>query len=285
VTNLSRYRRARQIVWDVLDGDPTTAPAARWIDLALLGLIVANVIAVVIGTVPSVERLAGRWFTRFEVFSVAVFSLEYALRLWSAPAWPAYAKPVLGRLRYVCTPLAIVDLLAILPFYLGLGSDLRILRVFRAFRLLRIAKLGRYLLALRLIGSILHEKRRELMAVALALLVLLLVASSILFYVEHDAQPDKFASIPDAMWWGIATMTTVGYGDVYPVTGLGRFVAGALAVVGIAFFALPAAIITAGFLTHVTPANNVGTPSSGAADTFATCPHCGHRLDEDGAGP
>ncbi len=121
------------------------------------------------------------------------------------------------------------------------------------------------------------------MAVGLALLALLWVASSILYYVQSDGQPDKFASIPDAMWWGIATMTTVGYGDVYPVTAAGRLVAGILAVVGIAFFALPAAIITSGFLTHVAPAASSGTTSSVARGMLTSCPHCGGQLEGGGA--
>jgi voltage-gated potassium channel len=280
---VSWYRQAQQLAWDILDGDATTAPSAKWIDVALLWLIVANVLAVVLGTVRSIEETASGWLSAFELFSVGVFTLEYLLRLWSAPASPAYRNPVLGRLRYAATPMALIDLLAVLPFFAGLTVDLRVLRVFRAFRLLRLAKLGRYLVAFRLIGSVVHEKRRELAAVGLALIALLLTASSILYYVEHDAQPDKFASIPDAMWWGIATMTTVGYGDVYPVTPSGRVVAGALAVVGIAFFALPAAIVTTGFLTHITP--SAESPSRQLPANQIICPHCGGALEISGVAP
>jgi voltage-gated potassium channel len=123
-----------------------------------------------------------------------------------------------------------------------------------------------------------HDKRRELVAVGLALLALLLAASSVLYYVEHDAQPEKFTSIPDAMWWGIATMTTVGYGDVYPVTAAGRMVAGLLAVVGIAFFALPAAIVTTGFLERMGPPGTVSPTVAPASAHELTCPHCGATI-------
>jgi voltage-gated potassium channel len=174
----------------MLDGDPSTLLSARWIDVALLSLIVANVIAVVLGTVPSVQQAAGIWLDRFELVSVSVFSIEYGLRLWSAPGRPEYADPFWGRLRYAVTPLALADLAAILPFYVTVGSaDLRIIRVFRVLRLLRLAKPGRYLSAFRLIGSVFYEKRGELAAVAMSLIIVLLVASSLLYFIEQNAQP------------------------------------------------------------------------------------------------
>ena len=171
--------------------------------------------------------------------------------------------------------LAIVDLLAILPFYLALapfpGVDDVDLRIFRAVRLLaRVARLGRYSSGVRTLLRVIEDKRSELVTVVLLLLVLLVMASSLMFFAEKEAQPDKFANIPQAMWWSIITLTTVGYGDVFPVTVGGRIVAGVIAIVGIGLFALPAGILGSGFLEEI----------QSRTSAIRVCPHCGEEIQE-----
>ena len=175
-----------------------------------------------------------------------------------------------ARLKFMMSPLAIFDLMAILPFYVVLfnlpGIDLRFVRAARLVG--RAARLGRYSSGIRTLGLVLQAKRDELFSVVVVLLLLLLLASSMVFYAENGTQPEKFSSIPETMWWGIITITTVGYGDVYPVTILGRILAGAMAVLGIGLFALPAGILGSGFIQEVQQ----------RPERESICPHCGERI-------
>ncbi len=224
--------------------------AGRVVDWAILLLIAVNVLAVMLETVdPILERFGG-FFHVLELVSVAVFTVEYVARIWSAVEEEGYERPITGRLRYASRFLVVIDLLAILPFYLtalGVGVDLRFLRALRLVRLFRLIKLARYSDALERFVEVLRERREKLVIAASANLMLLVVASSAMYIVEHPAQPEVFPSIPETMWWGVITLTTVGYGDVVPVTGLGQLVGAVVAVLGIGMFALPAALIATGF--------------------------------------
>lgn len=230
-----------------------------WFDIFLISLISLNVVAIVIESVESIRQEYAAFFYNFELFSVFFFSAEYVLRLWTANEYPQYQRPVLGRLRYAVTPMAIVDLLAILPFYLPLiGLDLRFVRMMRLFRLFRLFKLARYVKALRIIINVFEEKKEELFISIIFTIFLLLFTSTFMYYVENEAQPDNFSSIPQTMWWGIATLTTVGYGDVYPVTTFGKLLGGAIAILGIGLFALPAGILASGFSEHLAKSKEEG---------------------------
>src|SRR5262249_42092093 len=153
-------------------------------------------------------------FWDFEVFSVIVFTIEYITRLWVCTLNPKYASPVWGRLRYIFSFMGLVDLLAILPFYIPMviRMDLRFLRALRLFRLFRVFKVERYWKSLHLLSKVLKEKRAELLMTLFAIFISLIIASSLMYYVENEAQPKVFSSIPAAMWWGVTTLTTVGYG-------------------------------------------------------------------------
>jgi voltage-gated potassium channel len=171
------------------------------------------------------------------------------------------------------TPLALVDLLSVLPFYLPfVGVDLRSLRAVRLFRVFRIVKLGRYSKALNLLGRVLVSRKAELVMTIFALLVLMVLASSLMYFAEHDAQPESFSSIPAAMWWAVATLSTVGYGDIYPVTFAGKLLAAVVAVLGIGMFALPAGLLGSAFVEEIQR-----TPTGPQR-----CPHCGEELSEKG---
>lgn len=208
-------------------------------------------------------------FRAFEVFSVAVFTVEYVGRSWSAVAAPGYEGPITGPLAFASRPLLIVDLLAILPSSLGalgVGADLRFLRALRLIRLLRLFKLARYSESMQAFAIVLRKKKPDLVITLFANVLLLIVASSVVYYVEHDVQPEAFSSIPQTTWWGIATLTTVGYDDVTPVTPLGQFFGTITAVLGIGLFALPASILASGFI-------------EAAGQVTYECPHCGEEFD------
>ena len=264
--------RIQRRIYELLEVAHPDDTASRVTDLFLFVLIALNVVAVIIETVESVATRYATAFHYFEMFSVAVFTVEYVLRLWTCVADRRYARPLTGRLRFAGSWHAIVDVLAILPFYLPmiLPIDLRVIRALRFFRLLRFLKLSRYSESMRIFGKVLRSERSELMVALFVAGVLLVLGSSFLYLVEHEAQPDVFSSIPAAMWWGVATLTTVGYGDVYPITPLGRFLGAIVAVMGIGMFALPAGILASGF------AREMGK----RRDEPEVCPHCGEPIDE-----
>jgi len=242
----------RRRVFAILESAKAGDVQSRWFDIVMVSLIVLNVTAAILESVDLVGNAFGRAFFWFELVSVAVFSVEYLARVWSAVEHEhgRYAQPILGRLRFMLHPLTLIDLLAILPFYLSMlvTLDLRFLRV---FRILRVFKLTRYSPAIEMLGRVVHNERQALGASATIMLVLLLFSSSMLYVVERDAQPVAFADIPTAMWWGIATLTTVGYGDVAPITPLGKLLGGMVTVLGMVMYALPTGILATGFAQEI----------------------------------
>ncbi len=259
-------RRVHEILSIAKNGDTTS----RVFDFALLILIILNMLAVILESVESLHFAYVAWFNAFEIFSVAVFTVEYLLRMWSCVEDSRYKAFATGRARFAVSPLALVDLLAILPFYLSFISfDLRIIRILRIFRLLRVVKAARYSKTLRIFIKVLARAKTELLFTLFLMGILLLVSSSLMYFAEHEAQPAAFSSIPAAMWWSIATLTTVGYGDIYPVTGLGKLLASFIAIFGIGMFALPTGVLGAAFLEEVRSGRKL-----------SHCPHCGKALGD-----
>lgn len=246
--------RIRQRLYEIIEAAKPGDRASRIFDLFLVVIIVLNVCAVVVSTVPSISGCIQRFLDWFEIVSVILFSIEYLLRIWTAVQSSRFRDPIAGRIKYVFSPIALIDLLAILPFYLPLliPIDLRFLRALRLFRLLRLLKMGRYSTAMQTVSAVMKKKRYELVMTFMILSVLLVISSGLMYFVENETQPDKFGSIPETMWWSICTLTTVGYGDVFPVTPLGKLCAGFIALLGIGMFALPAGILASGFDQELT---------------------------------
>lgn len=242
----------RKRIYDVIESSDPEDWKGKWFDDCMIVLIVTNVVAVVLETVESLSVAYKTFFDVFELFSVAVFSIEYVLRIWTAVESEdnRFRPPVAGRVRYSMTWLALIDAIAILPFYLEafLSVDLRFMRV---FRLLRLLKLTRYSAALQTLGAAVHGQRRVLGAALMIIVTLLVFASSIIYLLENEAQPEAFASIPEAMWWGLATLTTVGYGDVTPISAAGKVFGAFIMVLGIGMFALPAGILATAFANEL----------------------------------
>ena len=235
----------RENVYHILERSIRADKAGHLVDIALIILISINVISVTLETVDWVYAKYAVWFNAIEVVSVAVFTIEYLLRVWSCVEVDPEQSAFKQRLKYIISPLAIIDLIAFAPFYLAFFfvMDLRFLRV---LRLLRIFKLTRYSTAMIMLMDVFREEANAFFAGMFILLVLLVLAASGAYLVEHNAQPEKFGSIPDAMWWAIATLTTLGYGDVTPVTPLGKLFGACVAVTGIGMAALPAGILASG---------------------------------------
>ncbi|MGF1477221.1 MAG: cyclic nucleotide-gated ion channel [Geminicoccaceae bacterium] len=242
------WNERRRQLHRLLEDDEAVKPGPDWLDLILMALIAVSVTSSILETVEPLAAAYGAWFAAIEITATLAFTLEYVARVWVAIEDRAgrYKRPFMGRLRYMVTPLAVIDLLAILPFYLGffLDGNLTFLRV---FRLLRLLKITRYSPALALFEVVLFNERRALFSALSVMVLLLILISSGVYLAEHQAQPQAFASVPHAMWWGVATLTTVGYGDVIPVTALGRLMGGLASMLGIGMFALPAAILGAAF--------------------------------------
>jgi len=266
----------RRRVWEVVEVAGDGDRVSRAFDVSILSLIFLNVLAVVFGSVESIHARWGAVLDGFEVFSVAVFTAEYVARLWSCTVDSRFEGGIRGRLHFALKPLSLIDLAAVAPFYLPfVGVDLRSLRALRLLRLARVAKVGRYYSSLALIKRVFRAKKEELVLTTVLMGLLLIISSSLLYYVENPAQPEVFSSIPATMWWAIATLTTVGYGDMYPVTVLGKVLAGSIAVLGIGMFALPTGIIGAGFVEEIQKSKQ----------SCERCPHCGRELTNPGVNP
>ena len=241
----------RRTVFRLLNPAEAEDRASRIVDLSLVALIICSVLSVILESIPAVERSFSAELYWFEIFTISVFSVEYLLRVWSSVEEfdRAEQQPVASRLRFMVTFHAIIDLLAILPFYLltfGLLGNVD-MRFLRAFRLLRVLKLTRYFATLNLLIVAVRENGRALGAAFLILLTTMLFAASGMYYFERLSQPDDFGSIPAAMWWAFATLTTVGYGDVTPITVGGKIFGALITVVGIGMVALPTSILATGY--------------------------------------
>ena len=256
----------RRRLYLILDPTEKGHIVERIFELMLIILIILNILVIVISSIKEIHNEYQLEFYIFEICSVVLFSIEYIARVYSIVENIKYKNPVLGRLRYLSTPMAIIDLLAILPFYLTfLPIDLRFLRIFRLMGLFRMFKIARYMHALNMFRRVLQERKEQLVLSIIFILFILVIISTVMFYVEREAQPDKFTSIPATMWWGIATLTTVGYGDMVPITALGKILGGMFAITGVGLLALPAGILSSGFFEFL------HTPRS----KKHTCPHCG----------
>ena len=246
----TRYEEIQVNVLRILEPATLGDRTSRIWDISLFSLVVLNLIAVALESVPAFQSNYGNWLYNFELFSVIVFSFEYIARVWSAPAKREIDltnSPLKARVRYIFSFYGLIDLVAILPFYIQAffpGLDLRVLR---ALRLLRILKLNHYNSALDdLFGAIVEEKK-SFMTTLYIFSVAFVLSSSLIYYAEHKVQPEAFRSIPDAMYWSIITLTTVGYGDVSPITVFGKSIAAITAIFGVVVVALLTGIVANAF--------------------------------------
>lgn len=266
------YKATKQKVHSLLH--PEIVGEGRWdkiINIFIIVLIILNVTAVMLETVPTIDAPLRKFFNDFDLVSVIIFTIEYIMRVWSSNHDPRY-KGRFGRLKYMVSFAALIDLLAILPFYVHVfvGLDLRVLRILRLMRFFRLFRLTAYTRATRLVVNVFKSRANELILAFILTSFLVIIASCLVYFAEHNAQPQKFSSIPATIWWAVVTLTTVGYGEMYPITVLGKVFTIIILLAGVALLALPAGIITTGFIEELRKSKKP-----------TTCPHCGKPLEEE----
>jgi voltage-gated potassium channel len=267
----------RQKLYAVIDESNKESWAGRAFDFFIVGLITSNIVAIILESFAEIRQTYGQELYYFEVFSVAIFTIEYALRLVTADLKYPHKKKLGSTFSFIKSPLALIDLFAILPTYLPLifPIDLRFIRILRLLRIARLFKINRYSKSLKLIGDVFKEKRSDLSITVFITFILLILASTIMYHIEGKVQPEAFPNIVASFWWAVATLTTVGYGDVYPITAWGKFISGIIALLGIGLVALPTGILSSAFIEKI---NNKNLGSNG------TCPRCGQVISEEKKG-
>jgi voltage-gated potassium channel len=248
-----RLTELRRATHAILEGGAYAGSLAIAVDVFLVVLIVANVAAGIFETVPEINNAYGAWFDGFETVSVVIFSAEYVLRVWSSVEDPRYRGrgPLWGRVRFALQPVALIDFFAIAPSVVGLFFGDWDLRVLRVFRLLRILKIVRYSPALTTLTDVIVAEWRALMGTLLLLLCVMILSAELMYLIEGAANPKSFGTLPQAMYWAITTLTTVGYGDNVPVTALGKIVTGITMIMGLGLFALPVGIVATNFVNEI----------------------------------
>lgn len=304
---MSLYQRTKRGIFEVIQPSAEASGreriASRIFDCVILLLILLSVLSVFIATF-SIPKWLFRILFRIEFVSILIFSCEYILRIWTANLLYPELGPVRSRIRYILSPMAIVDLVSILPIVLPFIHFYNLvgIRVFRLLRLLRIFKLNRYSAALATIAEVFRSRAQQMIASMFFVFIILILSSLFIYYAEHEAQPQKFKNAFSGLWWAVATLTTVGYGDLYPVTPLGRFLGAIIAILGIGMVAVPTSILSAGFMEMLekqssekkaaaekekelpaekdssAPHSHAAASSSGKFEPPQYCPHCGKKL-------
>lgn len=261
----------RRLVHESIDGRDVRTRFERTFVFSMSTMIVLNVIALMLETLPDVQQDAEvlRAFDYFEYFSVTVFAMEYLTRVWSCTADPRFRHPIWGRLRFMLKPLSVLDLLAIASVLPGF-FELRYLRLFRLARFLRLFKLGRYSESWKVFGRVFRAKRSDLVLSVAASALLVVVCAFVFYYAEKDVQQERFSSIPAAIWV-VMNVTTVGYEGLKPETPVGKGLAVLIALVSIAVFAIPAGIFASGFSEEMNRRRGL----------LRKCPHCGKSISGD----
>jgi len=259
-------------IYEMLERVDPNDKLGGYVNFFIVTLILFNVVAVILESENTIFIRYELFFKLLESASIRIFTVEYALRLWTANVAEGYSDPIRGRLRYALKPLLVVDLMVLVPYYLPIIiPDLRFLRGVRVFWMFRFFKLGRYSESVVIVENVIKAKKKELVVTFLAIVFFLIVSSSAIYFLEHDAQPDCFPSIPVTMWWGVLTLTTIGYEDIYPITLLGKFVGSLVIILGVGMFALPTGILASGFVEEVQIKRE-------HREKFI-CPHCGKSIE------
>ncbi|MBX9853660.1 MAG: ion transporter [Cytophagaceae bacterium] len=258
----------RKNLFTILVAEKNTHPTGRLFNFLIVTLIFLNVTAIILETVEVIYYEFEPYFDTLEIYTLTIFTLEYCLQLWICTLNKKYSHPIWGRLKFALTPMAIIELLVILPLLISMFSeyDFRFFTIFRFFMVLRIFKLDKYSEALETFRHVILDKKEELFIIFLTIIMLLILTSTGMYFIEKDENPE-FSSIPETMWWAASALMTVGYGDVIPITPAGKIFGSIIALLGIAMFAVPAGLISSSFTEYVQSKRKK-----------KSCPHCNKEL-------
>ena len=264
----------RRRIYTILnEGDAGTRGTAVFKYFMIL-VILANIFAVILGTVPDIRADYDELLLHISRLAFGVFFIEYILRLWVCPENPKYQEGgIVARVRYLASPLAVIDLIVLIPFIAPplVLKDIDPLQMSRIFQLFSLMKLIRYSNSIQIFTRVFNAKKRQLSMLLFLVFFILIVSSTLMYFAEHSAQPHKFSSIPATLWWGVETLTTVGYGDMVPVTTGGKMIASVVALLGIGLIALPAGILASGFYEEFAETQK----GEKKKEKNVRCPHCG----------
>ncbi len=242
------YGNLRRSLWLLLEPKARTKRGLSWLNICLLLLIVMATLTAIIETEPLIVRGRQHIFSGLQYVFGTVFAVEYVARLWVAAEVPGDEGPWAKRWRFVRSPSAIIDLIVVLAAFAPLiAGDVASLRMLRLVRILGLARLGKLSAAVHGISAAVYSRRFELGVTAGIAIMFMVFGATLLYWIEGEVQPDQFGSIPRAMWWAVVTMTTIGYGDAYPITAAGRFAAAFIALSGVGLIAMPTGILAAAF--------------------------------------
>ncbi len=260
------YNKIKRKVFEILEPSAGDTFVKKIFDYFIISLIILNTIVFILETVEIFSKRYHNIFFIFETFTVIVFTIEYILRLWTCTFIGKYSRPIIGRIKYAFSVFALIDLFAFLPFYLYTMTriDFIFIRLLRLFRFIRIFKLGRYSDAFNILGKVIKSKKEELILTFSISIILIVLSSSFIYMAEHEAQPDKFRNIPESMYWAVETLTSVGYGDIYPITPTGKFLTSLISLLGLCMVALPTGILASAFTQEIRKKK--------------VCPHCGKEI-------
>jgi voltage-gated potassium channel len=248
----------KERIYEILSDPPEGDTFGNTVSISILALIALNVFVGIFETVPSLYSEHQNFFYYFELVSVIIFTVEYVLRIWSCTSQKEFQNPITGRLKLMRTPMALIDVLAIAPFYIQIflptGFDLRFIRALRLFRLFRMFRVGKLADSFKMLSNVIASNREPLFVSFGIVTVMAILAANIMYLVENGHN-EAFESVPDALWWAIITITTIGYGDVYPITAAGKLIGALIGFLGICVFALPVGIIGAGFVNEIEKRN------------------------------
>ncbi len=259
-------------IYEVLEASRERDAAGCLFDYFITGLIALNIFVIILGSVSAIYIRYFDFIIFVSAFTLVVFSAEYLLRLWVCTLSFEYKNPVFGRLNWMLTPYAVIDLLAVLPFYLFIifGVDVTGLVVLRVFRIFKIV---RYSDSINNIIAVLKNEKDTIITTYAVLFIVLIVAATIMYQIENAAQPEAFSSIPASMWWGVITLATIGYGDITPITPAGKIFGSLIALLGIGIFALPAGILASGFSRQLEEKGRAEEEKN-----VYLCPHCKNEV-------
>lgn len=288
MADVSLVGRLRRFLYDTMEVPASEDRQGLVYELFMSVLIILNAIAMIIGTVGAIQQEYDWILAPFEYFSLIIFSVEYVILLWVCTENPEFSDPFRGRINYILTPIALINLLSVLPAFIPflIPFDLRALRLLRLFRIIRLLKLTKYSDSLKIIFRALDAKKEQFILTFVAVIVFVIITSIFVYYAENGTNPaEAFSDLPHTIWWGLETLSPVSGEDAVPITVTGKMIMTVYALLQIAIFAIPAGIMCSAFDEQWAKEYDASLRAAPADPPVArvqiSCPHCAQTFDFD----